>query len=105
LLRRVKSRNATAEAISRCDGSFYKDIPSNKELLLSHVERGPADPNPYTKGTPKVLPPILLRWPTMSEADAGGMAVEVEPSRQQVISFVAMRQIAAEGQSGKMALT
>jgi hypothetical protein len=31
------------------------------------------------------MPPVLLRWITTSEADAGGMAVEVvevEPSRQ-----------------------
>jgi len=26
----------------------------------------------------KVMPPILLRWPMMSEVDVGGMAVEVE---------------------------
>jgi hypothetical protein len=31
------------------------------------------------------------------------MAVEVEPSRQQLVSFVAVRQMAAEQQSGKMA--
>jgi hypothetical protein len=31
------------------------------------------------------------------------MTVEVEPSRQQFISFVAVRQIAAEKQAGKMA--
>jgi len=28
------------------------------------------------------MPPILLCWPTTSEADAGGMAVEIEPSNQ-----------------------
>jgi hypothetical protein len=32
----------------------------------------------------KVMYPILLCWPTMLEADAGGMAVEVEPSCQQI---------------------
>jgi hypothetical protein len=36
----------------------------------------------HTKGTPKVMPPILLCWPTMSEVDTGGMAVEDEPSHQ-----------------------
>ena len=36
---------------------------------------------------PKVMPPFLLRWPTTSEADDGGMAVEVEPSHQQPIIF------------------
>jgi hypothetical protein len=29
---------------------------------------------------PKVMSPILLCWPTTSEADAGGRAVEVKPS-------------------------
>ena len=35
----------------------------------------------------KVMPPILLCWPMMSEADVGGMAVEVEPSHQYSITF------------------
>jgi hypothetical protein len=39
----------------------------------------------------------------MLEADAGGTAVQVEPSRQQLVSFIAVRQIAAEEQSGKFA--
>jgi hypothetical protein len=30
----------------------------------------------------KVMPSILLCWPTTLEVDAGGMAVEVEPSQQ-----------------------
>jgi len=30
----------------------------------------------------KVIPPILLLWPMMSEADGGGMAVEAETSHQ-----------------------
>jgi len=30
----------------------------------------------------KVMPPVLWCWPTASEADAGGMAVEVEPSHK-----------------------
>ena len=33
---------------------------------------------------PKVMPPILLCWPTTSEVDVGGMAVEVEPSHHVV---------------------
>jgi hypothetical protein len=37
----------------------------------------------HRKGTPKVMPHILLCWPMMLEADAGGMAVEAEPSRRQ----------------------
>jgi hypothetical protein len=35
----------------------------------------------FTKGPLKAMP-ILLWWFTTSEADAGGMAVDVEPSRQ-----------------------
>jgi hypothetical protein len=35
--------------------------------------------------------------------DAGDMAVEVEPSRTEFVSFVTVRQIAAEKQSAKMA--
>ena len=37
---------------------------------------------------PKVLPPILLYWPTVSDADVGVMAVEIEPSHQYSITFV-----------------
>jgi hypothetical protein len=48
------------------------------------------------------MPHILCRL-TMLEADAGGMAAEVEPSRQRSVSYVAVRQTAAEQQSGKMA--
>ena len=36
----------------------------------------------YTQVAPKVMPPTLLCWPTMSEVDIGGMAVEAEPSHQ-----------------------
>jgi len=35
----------------------------------------------------KEMPPILLCWPTMLEADAGGMAVGTEPSFQYSIPF------------------
>jgi len=35
----------------------------------------------------KVMPPILLCWPMMSEKDVGGMAVEVEPFQQYFITF------------------
>ena len=34
----------------------------------------------------KILPPILLCWPTTSEVNVGGMAVEVEPSHQYPIT-------------------
>ena len=33
------------------------------------------------------MPPILLCWPTKSEADVCGMTVEVEPSHQHSITF------------------
>ena len=34
----------------------------------------------------KVMPPILLRWFTMTQADVGGMTAEVEPSHQYLIT-------------------
>lgn len=36
----------------------------------------------YTRTTPKRKPPILLCWPTSSEVNLGGMAVEYEPFYQ-----------------------
>jgi hypothetical protein len=33
------------------------------------------------KGAPKVIPLILLCWRMMLEADAGVIAIEVEPSQ------------------------
>ena len=35
----------------------------------------------------KVTPPVLLCWPITSEANVGGMAVEVEPSDQYSVMF------------------
>jgi len=35
----------------------------------------------------KLMPSVLLCWPTMSEADVNDMAVEVEPSCQYSIKF------------------
>ena len=56
------------------------------------------------KATLKVMLPILLYWPTASEVDVGGVAVEAEPSRDSILLYlVAVRQMAAEGQSDKMA--
>jgi len=46
---------------------------------------------------------ILLCWATTLEANVGDMAVELEPSGQYSINFVAMQQMTAEGQSNKMA--
>jgi len=39
------------------------------------------------KAVLKVIPPMLLCWPKTSEADGGGMAVEVESSHQYPIIF------------------
>ena len=41
----------------------------------------------FLRAALKVMPPILFFWPTTSEADVGGMAVEVEPSHQYSITF------------------
>ena len=54
------------------------------------------------RAAPKVMPPMLWCWPMMSEADCV-MAVEVEPSHQYSLHFVAVWQTVAEGQSDKMA--
>jgi len=40
-----------------------------------------------TKVAPKLMTPILLCWPTTTEADVGDMAVEVEPSLQYSVKF------------------
>ena len=41
----------------------------------------------FVRAAPKIMPPILLCWPAMTEADIGGMAVEAEPSHQYSIIF------------------
>ena len=41
----------------------------------------------YTKVALKVMPPVLLCWPMMSEVDVGGVAAEVEPSCQYPNTF------------------
>ena len=46
--------------------------------------------------------PILLCWPTTSEVDIGGVAVEVEPSWQYRYILL-LYNGAADGQSDKMA--
>ena len=46
----------------------------------------------------KVVPPILWCWPTMSEADGGGVAVKIEHSHHILLHFVAMWQVAVEWQ-------
>jgi len=38
------------------------------------------------RAAPKAMPAVLFYQPTVLEADVGGMAVQVEPSRQQSIT-------------------
>lgn len=49
-----------------------------------------------TMAAPKVMPSILLCWPTISKVDVEGMAVEVEHSCQCSAKFCCC--VAAEGQ-------
>ena len=51
----------------------------------------------YVRTAPKAMPPTLLCWPTKSEVDVGGVAVETELSTSIPLYFVAVRQMAAEG--------
>ena len=41
----------------------------------------------FTRAALKVMPPVLLFWSMMSEADVGGIAVEAEPSHQYSVTF------------------
>jgi hypothetical protein len=50
----------------------------------------------FGKYSPKGVTLILRSWAMPLEADAGRMAVEGKPSRPQLVSFVAVQQIAAE---------
>ena len=40
-----------------------------------------------TRAARKIMPSILLRWPTVSKVSAGGTAAEDEPSHQYYITF------------------
>jgi len=42
----------------------------------------------YMRAAPKVVPPVLFCWPTMSEIDDSGMAAEAESSQQYYIPFL-----------------
>lgn len=45
------------------------------------------------RAAPKITPPILFCWPTMSDMDVSGLAIEAEPSCQYPIKYpVAVRQ-------------
>jgi len=41
----------------------------------------------YPRDAPKVMPPVLLYWPTASETDVNDMTVKVDPSHQYFFSF------------------
>ena len=57
---------------------------------------------PYMKDASKIMPPISLCWPMMSEAD-GGMAIEVEPSQQYSVTCCCHVTDGSRGASGRMA--
>ena len=38
----------------------------------------------------KIMPPISLCWPAMSEADEGGVRVKAEPSHPYSVTFIAV---------------
>jgi len=57
----------------------------------------------FSRPALKVMPLDLWCWPTMTKANVGDVAVEVEPSHQySTFYFVATWQMAAEGQSDKV---
>ena len=64
--------------------SFFvnKNI-KNKVLLLICINYSIY----FTRVAPKVMPPILLCWPTVSDAYVGGMAVGTESSQKYSITF------------------
>jgi len=45
----------------------------------------------FTKAAPKIMPPVLLYWPTTSEADVGDMAIENELYHQYSILLLCDR--------------
>lgn len=50
----------------------------------------------------KVMPPISLHWPMMSDAGIGGTASDGEPSRNIPLHFIAFQQMVTEEQSDRM---
>ena len=60
-----------------------KDVLLNEQYFVENK----TDYEACIRVAPKLMPPILLCWPTTSEADVGNMAVEVEPFRQYSIKF------------------
>ena len=62
-------------------------VRCGKALSLLSLSRKMKHFVDYTRAAPKLMPPILLCWPTMSEANVVDMAVEVEPSPQYSVKF------------------
>ena len=60
-----------------CTGKRSHICHKNKVLCI-HI---------HTRAALNVMLPISWHWPVMSEADGGGMAVEVEPSCQYPATF------------------
>ena len=81
-------------------GTFFHSFHIGKKLSMQHEAghftcRSPSICNCYywmagkqkeitwkygTIAAPKVMPPVLLCWPTTSEVDVGSMALQFEPS-------------------------
>jgi len=55
-----------------------KNIKNEDVLLLFYINYIMH----FMRAAPKVMPPILICFPTTSEMDVGGMAVEVQPSHR-----------------------
>ncbi len=54
----------------------------------SHLKEESSHMRVYVLGQPQeVMPPILLGWPRVSEADGGGVAGNIEPACQYLFMF------------------
>ena len=62
-------------------------LPFCQPICLTTAGKEKCTSSPGIRAAPKVMPPILSCWPMMSEVDADGMAVEVEPPHQYSITF------------------
>lgn len=56
------------------------------------------------RAVPKVTPPILWCQPSVSEEDVGDVTAEIEHAHQYIsLNFIAVQQMTAKEQPGKMA--
>ena len=74
-------RKAILSATERDINADKNNSINNKVHQMTKSRRG------SMRAAPKVTPSILLCWPTVSEVDVGGMAVDAEPSHQYSITF------------------